>query len=55
MERAFIRALRVGVSAAISYLGSQALGNDLWITATPVISAVGKLLREKFNLTWLPF
>lgn len=55
MKRVVIRFVRVFVSAGISAVLSQIQNDPKLMLIAPVISALGKALREKYNLTWLPF
>ena len=49
------RAARVSLATIIAGLVMHFTGDDKWLLLAPVISAVGKFLRECFNLPYLPF
>ncbi len=51
---AFVRGIRVTVGLVIGAGVAYYMQKPEWIALSPVISAVGKLLREKFNIDWLP-
>lgn len=55
MSRSVIRFGRVAIATAIGSLVAQVTGEPYTIVAGPVVSFFGKLLRSKFNWTWLPF
>ena len=49
------RAGRVSLATIIAGLVMHITGDQKWLLLAPVISAVGKFLRECFNLPYLPF
>jgi hypothetical protein len=46
---------RVAVSTALSMLVVKETNQPEYIGLIPAISTIGKLIREKWNWTWLPF
>lgn len=55
MKRTLIRLGRVAVAAAVGGVMTELQGDTTMVALIPVISALGKLLRDKTGWTWLPF
>lgn len=55
MGKGLKRFLRVFVSGGIAYLLKEWQGQDWWLVGAPIISAVGKWIRTKYDVDWLPF
>jgi len=55
MKRAFIRLLRGIVSIGIAGTIATFQNQPYWIVLTPVINAVGKYLRDKLGINYIPF
>jgi hypothetical protein len=52
LKRAFRAAVAAGVPALIQYVTNS---TNPWImAATPALMAIGKYLRDKFNLPYIP-
>jgi len=41
----------VGIASGIAYTSETSWG----VVALPIIAGIGKWLRSRFNLSWLPF
>jgi len=55
-EKTALKRLGRGVfSLVISGVTAYFTGNPYYLAATPAINAIGKWLRTKFNLTYIPF
>jgi len=51
-----IRFVRVFIAAGIAAVISEMSKDPKYsVLVVPVISAIGKFIRDKYNLTWLPF
>ncbi len=51
---AFVRGLRVTVGLVVGVGVAYFTQQPEWIALSPVISAIGKFVREKFKIDWLP-
>ena len=49
------RAARVGVASAVGVILAHLKSDPKWIILVPLISALGKFLRSKFGLQYIPF
>jgi len=55
MINAFLwRAARTAVALGLASAAAWAANDPRWILLTPIIAAVGKALRDNFNLTNIP-
>ena len=49
------RAARVGIAAAVGVIITHIKNDPKWMILVPLISALGKFLRTKFGLQYVPF
>jgi phage shock protein PspC (stress-responsive transcriptional regulator) len=55
MSASLVRFLRVTVSVVIAGV-AQVYGQDpRYLVIAPVISGIGKFIRDTYKLSWLPF
>lgn len=55
MKNALIRLGRVALAAAVAAVIADQSHQPYWFIVGPIINAIGKYLRDKYQLDWLPF